>query len=118
MGKTGYRILAYISLAFGILGVALPLLPTTPFVLLAAWSASRSSPAFEAWLLGHPTFGPMIHNWRQNRAIPVRAKWAAGAMLIASWVMLFLMGMPLAVLIMTGLFFSGLVVFLCTRPSV
>ncbi|WP_328187620.1 YbaN family protein [Marinobacter sp. OP 3.4] len=118
MRKTGYRILAYISLALGLAGVVLPLLPTTPFVLLAAWCASRSSPAFEAWLHGHPTFGPVIHNWRESRAVPVRAKWVAGLLLASSWTMLFLMGMPLVVLVMTGLFFSGVVTFLVTRPSV
>lgn len=118
MGKTAYRILAYISLSLGVAGIALPLLPTTPFVLLAAWCASRSSPAFEAWLHGHRTFGPVIRNWQERRAVPERAKWLALLLLATSWLMLWLMGMPFAVLVVTGVFFTGLVAFLATRPSV
>lgn len=118
MGKTAYRILAYISLSLGVAGIALPLLPTTPFVLLAAWCASRSSPAFEAWLHEHRTFGPVIRNWRDRRAVPAQAKWLAIVLLASSWTLLWWSGMPVAVLVVTGLFFTGLVVFLFTRPSV
>lgn len=118
MKKTVYRILAYVCLGLGILGIVLPLLPTTPFVLLAAWCASRSSPAFEAWLHHHRTFGPVIQNWQEKRAVPARAKWMAGVLLLSSWAMLFLSGMPAIGLVLAGLFFSGIVVFLFTRPSV
>lgn len=117
MGKTGYRVLAYISLSLGVAGIALPLLPTTPFVLLAAWCASRSSPAFEAWLHDHRTFGPVIRNWRDQQAVPVQAKWLALAMLAVSWSLLWLATMPPLVLAVTGVFFTGLVIFLFTRPS-
>lgn len=118
MGKTAYRVLAYISLSLGVAGIALPLLPTTPFVLLAAWCASRSSPAFEAWLHEHRTFGPVIRNWRDKRAVPAHAKWLAGGMLAFSWTVLWWSGMPVAALVVIGLFFTGLMVFLSTRPSV
>jgi len=71
-------------LALGGLGVVLPLLPTTPFVILAAFCFARSSPAFHARLLNSPTFGPAIRDWRDNRAISRRGKTAAvGAMLLA-----------------------------------
>ncbi|GGY78684.1 YbaN family protein [Marinobacter zhanjiangensis] len=117
MRKTGYRLLAYISLMLGVAGIALPLLPTTPFVLLAAWSASRGSPAFEAWLHDHRRFGPIIRNWREKQAVPLQAKWIAAALLASSWALLRLSGMPPAGLVVAGLFFTGLVVFLFTRPS-
>ncbi|HLO94047.1 MAG TPA: YbaN family protein [Burkholderiaceae bacterium] len=79
-----------LSLGLGILGIFLPLLPTTPFVLLAAFCFSRSSRRCEAWLLGHPRFGPMIHDWRAHRAIPWRAKQLAWLMMsfgsaMAAW---------------------------------
>lgn len=61
----------------GIVGIFLPLLPTTPFVLLAAWCFSRGSVRWEHWLLGHPRFGPMVRDWRANRAVPLRAKQVA-----------------------------------------
>ena len=78
------------SLALGIVGIFLPLLPTTPFVLLAAFCFSRGSTRCEAWLLNHRLFGPMVRNWRARRAIPLRAKQLAWAMMavgsgLAAW---------------------------------
>jgi uncharacterized protein len=70
-------------LATGIVGIFLPLLPTTPFVLLAAWCFSRGCSRCEAWLLQHPRYGPMVRQWRQRRAIPLRAKQLAWLMMAA-----------------------------------
>ena len=56
------------------LGVVLPLLPTTPFVLVAAFAFARSSRRWSTWLHTHPVFGPLIHNWQQHGAISQRAK--------------------------------------------
>jgi uncharacterized membrane protein YbaN (DUF454 family) len=69
------------SLLLGIVGIFLPLLPTTPFVLLAAFCFARGSPRVEAWLLEHPRFGPMVRDWRAQRAVPLRAKQLATAMM-------------------------------------
>jgi uncharacterized protein len=71
------------SLLAGIVGIFVPLLPTTPFVLLAAWCFSRGCGRCEAWLLQHPRFGPMVRQWRQHRAIPLRAKQLAWVMMAA-----------------------------------
>jgi len=69
------------SLALGIIGIFVPLLPTTPFVLLAAFCFARGSTRCEAWLLNHPRFGPMVRNWRDHHAIPLRAKQLAWTMM-------------------------------------
>ncbi|MEO0361750.1 MAG: YbaN family protein, partial [Pseudomonadota bacterium] len=66
-----------LSVALAFIGVALPLLPTVPFLLLAAYCFARSSQRFHDWLLGHRLFGPMILDWRRSGAIRRRAKWAA-----------------------------------------
>jgi len=71
------------SLLSGIVGIFLPLLPTTPLVLLAAFCFSRGSLRCETWLLQHPRFGPMIQEWRAHRAIPLRAKQLATLMMSA-----------------------------------
>ena len=71
-----------VSLVTGIVGIVVPLLPTTPFVLLAAFCFARGSERWEAWLLAHPRFGPMVKNWRERRAVPLRAKQLASAMMI------------------------------------
>lgn len=67
-------ILGTISLLFGIIGVFLPLLPTTPFLLLAASLYFRSSSRLYEWLLEHPYLGTYIRNFRENKAIPLRVK--------------------------------------------
>lgn len=70
-------VLAIASLGMAVLGAMLPGLPCTEFVLLAAWAATRSSPRLNAWLHAHPRFGPVLHNWRNGRRVPRKAKWAA-----------------------------------------
>jgi len=69
--------LAYVSLGLAILAVFLPGIPSTEFVLLAAWAASKGSPRLRAWMLNHRVFGPVIHNWQHGRVVTRRAKVAA-----------------------------------------
>ncbi|WP_316933390.1 YbaN family protein [Marinobacter sp. AL4B] len=116
-GSVGFRVLAYLSAAVAVVGVVLPLLPTTPFVLLAAYFASKGSPAFARWLEGHPHFGPAIEQWRLRRAIPTRAKILACSMMAVSWILLLLMGFPLMVLMISGLCLLGVATYMVTRPS-
>ncbi len=72
-----YLGLGFASLALGAAGIVLPLLPTVPFVLLAAFFFARSSPRLEARLLDHPRFGPHIRAWRERGAIGPAGKRAA-----------------------------------------
>src|SRR5512134_3134153 len=71
------------SLVTGVVGIFVPLLPTTPFVLLAAFCFSRGSARCERWMLEHPRFGPVVRDWRQRRAVPLRAKQLATVMMVA-----------------------------------
>ena len=68
-------------IALGMAGLVLPVLPTTPFMLLAALCFARASPKLHRWLLGSRTFGPMIHEWQRHRAIPWRTKLTAIALM-------------------------------------
>ena len=72
------------SLALGVVGVFLPLLPTTPFVLLAAFCFARGHPEWERWLVEHPRWGGYVRDWRERRAVPLRAKQLATAMMVVS----------------------------------
>ena len=77
--RLAYRIFGIAALGLGFAGLFLPLLPTVPFVLLAAFCFARSNPAWEARLLAHPTLGPHIQAWRANGSISRKGKIAAVA---------------------------------------
>jgi uncharacterized membrane protein YbaN (DUF454 family) len=70
-----------VAMIVGTIGIALPLLPTVPFYILAAFCFGKGNPAWERRLLDHPRFGPHIVAWRERGAITRRAKWFAGATL-------------------------------------
>ncbi|MHC8357866.1 YbaN family protein [Pseudomonas sp. LB3P81] len=81
--------LAYISLAIGLIAIVVPGLPTTEFILLAAWAATKSSPRLSAWLENHRLFGPILYNWRNGKIVARRAKVSATvSMLLCAALML------------------------------
>ncbi len=80
----GFFILAgWLCLLLGSLGIFLPLLPTTPFILLAAFCFSRGSDKLHAWLLQNKTFGPTIRDWESYRVIKPKAKWLSTILMSA-----------------------------------
>ena len=79
--KIFLTILGLVSFALAVAGIFLPLLPTTPLLLLAAWCFVHSSPRLYEWLMQHPKFGPYIRNFRENRAIPLHVKVVAIVMI-------------------------------------
>ncbi|MEO8013649.1 MAG: YbaN family protein [Polaromonas sp.] len=92
--------LALVCLALGIVGIFLPVLPTVPFVLLAAWAASLSSPRLSRWLDQHPHFGKPLNEWRRHGVVRRRAKWAATvAMAVSATASLVLLGAHWAALL-------------------
>lgn len=64
----------HISIVLGVVGIVLPVLPTTPFLLLAAYFYSQGSPRAHQWLLNHRFFGPYIQSWQKDRSLPLKAK--------------------------------------------
>lgn len=90
--RRAWMLAGMLCMVIGIVGIVVPLLPTTDFVLLAAYCFSRGSRRWESWLLAHPRFGPIVRDWRANRAVPLRAKWGASiamafSCLWAAWVL-------------------------------
>ncbi|AEF55286.1 YbaN family protein [Marinomonas posidonica] len=69
-----FLLLGWLSLITGIIGIYLPLLPTTPLVLLAAWCFSKSSERFHSWLMNHKFFGPIVRDWQSEDGIPKRSR--------------------------------------------
>jgi len=88
------------SLGLGTLGMFLPLLPTVPFFLLAAFGFSKSSRKIHNWLLNHKVFGPDIQNWNKYRIIRRRAKLMAISAMIASVLLALLFGVPYTYIIL------------------
>ena len=79
-----YLIAGFASVATGTIGIFLPLLPTVPFMILAAFCFARSSPALEARLMNHPRYGPHLVAWREKGVVSKRAKWSATAAFVVS----------------------------------
>lgn len=108
----------FVFVGLGSLGVVLPLLPTTPFVLLAAYCFARSSPRFYGWLLRHRVFGKLVRDWRAGRGIAMRAKITAVVLLvltIGSSAVFFVSSPYVRVLLVTiGV---SVALFLLTRPT-
>jgi len=113
-----YFILGWLFFCVGLLGVFLPVLPTTPLMLLALWCFSRSSNRFHDWLYTHKLFGPPLRQWREYRVIPLVAKYVAVFFMAGSLVYLhvFLTTPVWAELLMSFSMAYGFW-FILTKPS-
>ena len=109
-------ILGLISLAVGALGVFLPLLPTTPFVLVAAIAFANSSDRLHQWLLEHDVFGPLIENWQRHGAISKRAKLISAISMVAVLVISMLLTVPTTVIVIQAIVLGGSAAFIISRP--
>ena len=112
-----YAGIAGTALLLGVLGIFLPLLPTTPFLLVAAWAAARSSASLHHWLWTHPQFGRVLEAWKRRSAIPRNAKGLAFISLCLSLLWLFVLGYSWPLLLGLGLGFMALAIFILSRPS-
>lgn len=112
-----YIAIAWVGFALGVIGVFVPLMPTTCFMLLAVWAASRGSPRFAEWIREHPRFGPAVIAWEEEGAIPRHAKWLAVIMLgVSMLVLVFTVGVLwLKLALIAGLSLIG--VWIVTRPE-
>lgn len=106
-----------LALALGAIGVVLPLLPTVPFMLLAAFCFARSSERLHNWLISHPTFGPSIVDWQDHGAIHPRAKRLATLSVVVVFGISLILQLPLHVLGIQAVTLSGVMLFIWTRPN-
>ncbi|MCZ4280337.1 YbaN family protein [Kiloniella laminariae] len=102
----------------GVIGLILPLLPTTPFLLVALWAFSLSSKRFHNWLYSHRFLGPLVQNWDRYRMIPRKAKLLAIGMMTASFLLVAYKGLvPLWGLALIGVCFLLIACFILSCPS-
>ena len=105
------------AVAVGAVGVVLPLLPTTPFLLVAAFAFARSSERLNSWLREHRTFGPLIGNWHRDGSIDRKAKRTAIIVIVTTPVITWLLDAPLWILACQIVVLSASAIFIVTRPS-
>jgi uncharacterized protein len=112
-----WLMIGFLATGCGIVGAVLPLIPTTPFLLIAAYAFAKSSPRFHGWLINHRRFGPLIRNWQRNGSIDPASKRLAllvmGAALLSSW----LLGFPAVILAVQAVVLAGSAAFILTRPD-
>jgi len=109
--------LGLLFFALGLVGVVLPLVPTAPFMLLAAFCFARSSERLHDWLLSHRHFGPPIMDWREHGAITLRAKRISTVSIAAVLILSLALGLSVAVLLVQAGVLSLVLLFIWTRPN-
>ena len=109
--------LGLLCVALAMIGIALPLLPTVPFLLLAAFFFARSSDRLHNWLITHRVFGPMILDWQTSGAIRPSAKKAATVSIAAVFGFSILISVPSYVLVIQAVVLGAVLIFIWSRPS-
>ncbi len=107
----------WLAVLLALIGVALPVIPTVPFLLVAAWAFARSSPELRQRILNHPKYGPPVRAWQERGVVGTKAKlWSLGAMTFgvgfSAWA-----GMPLWVVAVQAAICASVAIFLITRPA-
>jgi uncharacterized membrane protein YbaN (DUF454 family) len=111
-----YLIVGLLCVGLGAIGAVLPVVPTTPFLIVALAMFARSSVRLERWLLEHERFGPRLVAWRENRVIPLPVKLTAWGSMIASLAIMSLTGRWLAVAIAAAVMAVG-AIYIARCPS-
>ncbi len=115
--RTLWLCLGFTATGLGLVGVVLPLLPTTVFLILAAFAFARSSPRLHAWLIGHPRLGPAIVDWQTHGSINRNAKAAALLAMALSLVLTWAIGAGELVLGLQAVILACVAFFILSRPS-
>ena len=113
----GWLLIGLSATAAGIAGIVLPLVPTTPFLLLAAYCFARSSPMLHNWLVTHPTLGRPIDDWQRHRAIGRRTKVISIAIMVVAYVGSVAAGFPPWILVLQAAFLVGAAAFILSRAD-
>ena len=109
--------LGLICVAIGIVGIVLPLVPTVPLMILAAFFFAKSSERLHNWLITHPQFGPSIRDWQQHGAIHPKGKRIATVSIAIVFLISLILGLRPMILIIQAVTLSFVLLFIWTRPN-
>ncbi len=109
--------LGWLCVGLGLVGIVIPGLPTTIFLIIALWAFSRSSERFHRWLYEHPKLGPPLQVWQAHRVIPLRAKVLAVGVMSLSLIVLALAGATTLATLLTAAVIVPVACYIVTRPS-
>ncbi|MHC0052040.1 YbaN family protein [Actibacterium sp. D379-3] len=112
-----WMFLGLVSVGLGFVGAALPLIPTVPFMLLAAFFFARSSERLHHWLLTHPVFGPSITDWQESGAIRRPVKWLASLSILAGFGVSLILDVRPTLLVIQALTLAAVTLFIWSRPE-
>lgn len=116
--KSFFLVSGWLAILLGTIGAFLPLLPTTPFIILAAFCFSKSSERLHNWLLQHKVFGSLIQNWERYGVIQLKAKWLATISIVVLMSYPIIFGtFPLWLKAVALSTVSLVMIFIWTRPS-
>lgn len=113
-----YMAFGWAMFILGFIGAFLPVLPTTPLMILALWGFSNGSESVHNWLYNHPKFGPSLQHWDKHRVIPFKAKMTALIMMSisASYLIFFSSAHTIVIIISLGLMLFG-ILYVLSKPS-
>lgn len=112
-----WAILGLLSMAIGVVGIVLPLVPTVPLMILAAFFFAKSSERLHNWLITHPQFGPSIQDWNEHGAIHPKGKRIATLSIVTVFLISVLLGLRPMILIIQGVTLTAVLIFIWTRPN-
>ncbi|MCF4174690.1 YbaN family protein [Vibrio sp. McD22-P3] len=111
-----WNTLGVVSVILGVVGIVLPLLPTTPFLLLASASFFRGSPQFHDWLLSHRKLGPIISDWENDRCIKRSVRTKGAIFIVLSFAISILIVQPVWLKVVLFTLFIGVFTFFLRIP--
>ncbi len=112
-----FKALGLILVALGIIGIVLPVMPTTIFFILALTCFTRSSPALEQWLLNHPRYGATLQQWQAHKVVTVKAKCYAAIGMLIGFIFLLYSAAPIWVIYLVAIIEVLVMIYLILRPS-
>lgn len=115
--RIAWTVAGAVTLGVGAIGAVLPILPTTPFVIAAAFAFGKGSPSLARWLEENPLYGPIIADWRQSGAIAPRFKAVALTMMAVVFAVSIAISAPIVVLIVQAGAMGAAAIFILTRPN-